>query len=154
MIDRVKEKFDALFGRQETLTVRSPGRVNLIGEHTDYNHGFVLPAAVDKAIYLTMGRRADDQIRIASLDLDELYQGTAGPIVPSGLHWPDYVLGVVQQLQQNGHVIGGFNCVFGGDIPLGAGMSSSAALECATAFALNELFGLGLDPMTMVKVSQ
>jgi galactokinase len=70
------------------------------------------------------------------------------------LHWPDYLQGVIQQIQALGHQLSGFNCVFGGDIPLGAGMSSSAALECATAFALNELFGLGLDPLTMVKLSQ
>src|SRR6202012_4067494 len=86
--------------------------------------------------------------------IDRSYIGTLDSLVQSHLHWPDYLLGVIQQIQQNGQPIGGFNCVFGGDIPLGAGMSSSAALECATAFALNELFGLGLDPLTMVKLSQ
>jgi galactokinase len=151
---RVKEKFQEVFGRRDLLTVRSPGRVNLIGEHTDYNNGFVLPAAIDKAIYMAVSRRADDGIHIVSLDLDRAYTGNSRNLVPSGLHWPDYILGVVQQLQGIGRSIGGFNCVFAGDIPLGAGMSSSAALECATAFSLNELFGLGLDPLTMVKLSQ
>jgi galactokinase len=151
---RVKEKFNTVFSQGAPLIVRSPGRVNLIGEHTDYNNGFVLPAAINKAIYMAVGRRSDKELHIVSLDLDRSYRGDIDRIVPSGLHWPDYLLGVVQQIQALGHELGGFNCVFGGDIPLGAGMSSSAALECATAFALNQLFGLGLDPLTMVKLSQ
>ncbi len=152
--DRVKEKFHSTFADSKPLIVRSPGRVNLIGEHTDYNHGFVLPAAINKAIYMAVSRRSDDQLHIVSVDLDRTYKGSIHTIEPSGMHWPDYILGVIQQLQGLGHPLGGLNCVFGGDIPLGAGMSSSAALECATAFALNELFGLGLDQMTMVKLSQ
>ena len=151
---RVTEKFKSVFSKNEPLIVRSPGRVNLIGEHTDYNNGFVMPAAINKAIYMAVARRSDDELHLVSLDLDRSYVGHTGRVEPSKLHWPDYILGVVQQLQASGHVIGGFNCVFGGDIPLGAGMSSSAALECATAFALNELFGLKLDPLTMVKLSQ
>ena len=151
---RVKEKFHEVFGSKDYLTVRSPGRVNLIGEHTDYNNGFVLPAAIDKAIYMVVNRRTDDAVHIVSVDLDRVYQGSVKQLQPSGLHWPDYVLGVVQQLQALGLAVGGFNCVFGGDIPLGAGMSSSAALECATAFSLNQLFGFELDPMSMVKLSQ
>ncbi len=149
---RVKEKYAQAFGTTASLTVRSPGRVNLIGEHTDYNNGFVLPAAVDKAIYMAAGPRNDEEIHILSLDLDRLYTGSVKALVPSGLHWPDYLLGVVQQLQ--GLPVGGFNCVFAGEIPLGAGMSSSAALECATAFVLNALFDLRLDTLAMVKLSQ
>ena len=151
---RVKEKFKTSFSESDPLIVRSPGRVNLIGEHTDYNNGFVLPAAINKAIYMAVSRRSDDEIHLISLDLDRQYTGSVRRIEPTTLHWPDYILGVVQQIQHLGHALGGFNCVFGGDIPLGAGMSSSAALECATAFAMNQLFGLGLDPMTMVKLSQ
>jgi galactokinase len=134
--------------------VRSPGRVNLIGEHTDYNNGFVMPAAIDKAIYMAVSPRDDQEVHIVSVDLDQRYQGELTGILPSSLHWPDYILGVILQFQSLGLSIRGFNCVFGGDIPLGAGMSSSAALECATAFSLNELFGLGLDPLTMVKLAQ
>ncbi len=151
---RVREKFKTLFSGSDPLIVRSPGRVNLIGEHTDYNNGFVLPAAINKAIYMAVSRRSDDELHLVSLDLDRQYTGSVKGIKPSSLHWPDYILGVIQQIQALGHPVGGFNCVFGGDIPLGAGMSSSAALECATAFAVNQLFGLGLDPMTMVKLSQ
>jgi galactokinase len=151
---RVKEKFNRVFSHAAPLIVRSPGRVNLIGEHTDYNNGFVLPAAINKAIYMAVSRRSDKELHIVSLDLDRSYRGAIDQLTPSSLHWPDYLLGVVQQVQALGHELGGFNCVFGGDIPLGAGMSSSAALECATAFALNELFGLRLDQLTMVKLSQ
>jgi galactokinase len=151
---RVKEKFKTVFAESEPLIVRSPGRVNLIGEHTDYNNGFVLPAAINKAIYMAVSPRSDKELHLVSLDLDRTYLGSLDKLEPSPMHWPDYLLGVVQQLQGARHVPGGFNCVFGGDIPLGAGMSSSAALECATAFALNEMFGLKLDPLTMVKLSQ
>lgn len=150
----VQAKFREVFGTGDHFTVRSPGRVNLIGEHTDYNQGFVLPAAINKAVYMTVSRRSDEELHLVSFDLDRSYTGSLKRIQASGYHWPDYILGVVQQLQTLGKPMGGFNCVFGGDIPLGAGMSSSAALECATAFALNELFGWGLDPMTMVKLAQ
>jgi galactokinase len=147
------EKFNRHFA-ETPVVVRSPGRVNLIGEHTDYNNGFVLPAAIDKAIYMAVSRRDDMQLNLVSADLEASYQCATNRIIRSPLEWPDYILGVVAQLQQRGLVIGGFNCVFGGDIPLGAGMSSSAALECATIYALNEIFGLGLDQLTMVKLAQ
>src|SRR3984957_10727480 len=97
---------------------------------------------------------SDQRIRLYSYDLDQSFESVLGQLILSGLHWPDYILGVVGQLKTMGHAVGGFDLVFGGDIPLGAGMSSSAALECATAFALNEVFGLGFDPLTMVKLSQ
>jgi len=150
---RIIEKFKETFNT-DPVVIRSPGRVNLIGEHTDYNNGFVMPAAINKAIYMAVSRRDDNLIHIVSLDLELSYLGDTDKVVPSSLHWPDYVLGVIQQIQAKGYHVGGFNCVFGGDIPLGAGMSSSAALECATAFSLNELFGLKMDPLTMVKLAQ
>jgi galactokinase len=155
LASRVAQKFQEIFAGKDALLVRSPGRVNLIGEHTDYNNGFVLPAAVDKAIYMAVERRKDDEIQLFAMDLDQSYRGTArSPLTPSALHWPNFILGVVDQLQRMGLTVGGFNCLFAGDIPLGAGMSSSAALENAIQFALNQLFGFGLDPMTMVKLSQ
>ncbi|HEY8967584.1 MAG TPA: galactokinase [Puia sp.] len=150
---RIIEKFKETFNT-DPVVIRSPGRVNLIGEHTDYNNGFVMPAAINKAIYMAVSPRKDNLIHIVSLDLGLSYLGDTNKVVPSSLHWPDYILGVIQQIQARGYHVGGFNCVFGGDIPLGAGMSSSAALECATAFSLNELFGLKMDPLTMVKLAQ
>ena len=134
--DSVNEKYQTLFNTIPLL-VRSPGRVNLIGEHTDYNNGLVLPAAIDKNIILAIGKRDDDEIHLHSLDQGETHVAELDKLERSRLLWPDYIVGVVQQLIKRGHRVGGFNLVFGGDIPQGAGLSSSAALECATAFALN-----------------
>jgi galactokinase len=149
----VEELFNDRFGKPD-LIVRSPGRINLIGEHTDYNMGFVLPASIDKAIYIAIAGRNDDQVHLLAADLDETHQATLTELAFSEKHWPNYVVGVIDQLQKAGHVLKGFNAVLSGDVPLGAGLSSSAAVECATAFALNELFSLGLDRRTMVQLSQ
>ncbi|AUD03562.1 galactokinase [Spirosoma pollinicola] len=135
------------------LLICSPGRVNLIGEHTDYNEGFVLPAAIDKAIYLAVGPRQDNELHFIAYDLDKSYQGSLTDLTPTQT-WSDYLLGVVSQFQLAGYKIGGFNCVFGGTIPMGSGLSSSAALENGVGFAMNELFQLGLERVAMVKLSQ
>lgn len=149
----IKTKFKELFG-QEALIIRSPGRINLIGEHLDYNMGYVLPAAINKAIWLGIQKRDDQAISIYSLDYDAHYQTGMHNIFPSGKLWPDYILGVVEQIQKKHKLKNGFNIVFGGDIPPGAGLSSSAALECAAAFALNELFRLGYEKMDLVAIGQ
>lgn len=137
----------------DPLLICSPGRVNLIGEHTDYNEGFVLPAAIDKAIYLAVGPRSDNEFHFVAHDLNETYRGSLNNVTITHT-WADYLLGVVAQFKLAGYPIGGFNCVFGGTIPMGAGLSSSAALENGVGFALNELFGLGLDRVTLLKLSQ
>ena len=147
----IRNKFKELFG-QEALIIRSPGRINLIGEHLDYNMGFVLPAAINKAIWLGIQKRDDDGIGLHSLDDD--YNTSLLNIAPSGKLWPDYILGVVEQIQKTNSLAHGFNLVFGGDIPPGAGLSSSAALECATAYALNELFRLDYEKMDLVRIGQ
>lgn len=136
------------------LFVKSPGRINLIGEHTDYNLGFVLPAAIDKAIYIAIGKRADREIHLTAADLDQSFSIALDQLEKSALDWPNYMMGIVDQLRKGGHEITGFNAVITGDVPLGAGLSSSAAVECATVFALNELFGLGLTKLEMVKLAQ
>jgi galactokinase len=138
---------------QSPLLVCSPGRVNLIGEHTDYNEGFVLPAAIDKAIYLAISPRADDRIHAVAHDLGKSRDVSLSALTPTH-SWLDYLLGVVAQLRLAGHTVGGFNCVFSGTIPIGSGLSSSAALENAVGFALNELFNLGIDRMTLLRMSQ
>ncbi|MFD2933502.1 galactokinase [Spirosoma flavum] len=135
------------------ILICSPGRVNLIGEHTDYNEGFVLPAAIDKAIYLVVGPRSDNELHFIAHDLNKTYQGSLTDLIPTHT-WADYLLGVVSQFQLAGHKVGGFNCVFGGTIPMGSGLSSSAALENGVGFALNELFSLGIERVAMVKLSQ
>ncbi|GAB3998006.1 galactokinase [Spirosoma daeguense] len=137
----------------EPLLICSPGRVNLIGEHTDYNNGFVLPAAIDKAIYLAIGPRTDNEFHFIAYDLNKTYKGTVDNLAPTH-SWADYLLGVVAQLRLGGYAIGGFNCVFGGTIPMGSGLSSSAALENAVGFALNQLFSLGLERIDLVRLSQ
>lgn len=136
------------------MVVRSPGRINIIGEHTDYNEGFVLPAAIDKAIYVAIGKRHDDVISLYAGDFEQSHECYLQEVKPTEKHWPNYVLGVVDQLQKRGLVVGGFNLVVDGDIPIGAGLSSSAAVECAVAYALNEMFGLGLGRIEMVHLAQ
>jgi len=138
----------------EPLIIRSPGRINIIGEHTDYNEGFVLPAAIDKAIYVAISKRSDNGIHLFAVDYNESHIVSTETVARSEKHWPDYILGVVDQLQKRGHAIGGFDLLIDGDVPLGAGLSSSAAVECATAFALNELFALQLTKLQMVQVAQ
>ena len=152
-LSTLREKFRSLYN-QEPLVVRSPGRVNIIGEHTDYNEGFVLPAAIDKAIYIAIGKRNDDTIRLYARDYQQSHEVSLSSLAPTDKHWPNYILGVVDQFQKRGYQLGGFDLVIDGDVPLGAGLSSSAAVECATAFALNELFHLGLEKLEMVKAAQ
>lgn len=151
--ETIRSVFAERFG-EEHILVRSPGRVNLIGEHTDYNQGLVLPAAINKDIVMAIGRRDDDAIHLYSIDQNDSYQTTTRAWERSPTLWPDYVIGVVQQLFKRDYLIGGFNLVFGGNIPLGAGLSSSAALECATTFALSELFDLRLEKLDIALISQ
>jgi galactokinase len=149
----VLASFRQEFG-EPAVVVRSPGRVNLIGEHTDYNQGFVLPAAVDRGIAMALKARSDRRYVLHALDLGRRLEADLGELAPHPERWPNYLLGVLDQLQKAGHRLGGFELVYGGDLPMGAGMSSSAALECGLAFAMNELYGLGLDRLTMAKLSQ
>ncbi len=150
----VAGEFRKRFG-EPALLVRSPGRVNLIGEHTDYNEGFVLPAAVDKAVYFALSARTDGRCELVAHDLKAAYSADLrSTLSRSGLRWPDYLLGVVDQLRKAGRKVPGFSCVFGGDVPIGSGMSSSAAIEGGLAFGLNKLFDLGLPPLELVKLAQ
>jgi galactokinase len=136
------------------LLVRSPGRVNLIGEHTDYNQGFVLPAAIDKSIYLAAAKNQTSHCRIHSLDMDSSIDIPLGSITRRDKSWGNYLLGMVVQLQQAGYSLSGFDCVFSGDIPIGAGLSSSAAIEAGLGYALNELFQLHIEKLDLVRIAQ
>lgn len=144
------EKFGALEGR---LIIRSPGRVNLIGEHTDYNEGFVLPAAIDKAIVIVIAARGDKKCHLVATDLNDEHESDLDALSKSSKRWPNYLMGVVDQFQKAGYTLSGLNCAFGGDIPIGAGMSSSAAIEAGLAFALNELFDLNVEKWDLVRLS-
>ncbi len=138
-----------------TLTAQAPGRMNLIGEHTDYNDGYVLPAAIDK--YLTVKLKAnatDTKVQVTATDLDESFKFDLQDFSPATDGWPNYVMGVVHELQQKGAQIKGFDATFESRVPIGAGMSSSAALECGFAVALNELFELNLDRWELINAAQ
>jgi len=151
-LDAVSKKFHEVYGEQP-LIVRSPGRVNLIGEHTDYNLGYVLPAAIEKSIYFALSPRTDSSCSVFSLDMNDTQDFTLQDLHPSTNAWTNYLKGVADQFRKRGNAIHGFNCVFGGDIPIGAGLSSSAAIEAGLAFGLNRLFELNLDKLSIVKLA-
>ncbi len=139
----------------EPLLVFSPGRINIIGEHTDYNDGFVFPAAVDKGIAAAI-QKSDSNVSTAyALDKDSKVEFELDKLKPLAEgSWENYVFGVIAEIQNRNKIIGNFNIVFKGDIPGGAGMSSSAALENSVVFGLNELFNLGLTKHEMILISQ
>ena len=151
----IEQTFHQTFGCVPEAVVRAPGRVNLIGEHTDYNEGFVLPAAIDRAISYAGRRRADRRVRVYSEDfkasvefaLDDIRKDSQNP-------WSNFVRGVSKFLQADGHRLCGADIAFGGDVPLAAGLSSSAAVEVGATAFWNKLLGLGLDPVYIVKLSR
>ena len=154
-----KAKLSALFASQfneaPSFVIASPGRINLIGEHVDYNHGFVLPAAIDKYMYVAVSKRSDHQIVMHAADIQQNYQASLDNASQrSNLDWPNYVLGVVHELKIDGHAVSSFNILITGNIPVGAGVSSSAALECATVFALMHLFDINISKQAMVQIAQ
>lgn len=131
-----------------------PGRVNLIGEHTDYNDGFVLPFALDKKAMLAAGRRDDDLLVMYSLELDERVEVALSALEPGTGGWSAYLAGVVWALEASGHTVGATNLVLTSNVPLGAGLSSSAAIECATVAALCDLYDLDIEPMERAKIAR
>lgn len=142
------------FVTDNTIVVRSPGRINLIGEHTDYNEGFVLPAAIDKSVYVTIEKIAGTKLYLHSIDFNESVEVDLADIKPVFGHWSTYILGVVDQFLHKGHIVPGFKLNIYGDVPLGAGLSSSAAVECAVAFALNELLRSGFSRKELALIAQ
>ncbi len=153
MIDKIKNTFSGLFN-SEPLLFQSPGRVNIIGEHTDYNQGFVLPAAINKASYVALSPSSDNKIVLYSALFDKQIECNLESIKPMKDGWPNYILGVVNELQKMKADISGFNIVLDGDVPIGAGLSSSASVECAVALGLNKLFDLKLSPMELAFIAQ
>ena len=144
MKEKVSKKFQEIYGSGAILFA-SPGRINLIGEHTDYNGGFVFPGAVDKGIVAAIKLNGTDKVRAYALDLGESAEFGLNEADKPAQSWACYIFGVCREVQKRGGKIGGFDTVFAGDVPLGAGMSSSAALESTYAFALNDLYSLGID---------
>lgn len=149
----VRTKFKEQFGSAGMLYF-SPGRVNLIGEHTDYNGGCVLPGAIDKGILAEIKPNGTDKVRAYSLDLNDYAEFGLKEEDKPAASWAHYIFGVCREMQKRGANIAGFDTVFSGDVPLGAGLSSSAALESTFGFALNEIFNCGFDKKTLVLVGQ
>lgn len=154
LIKDVKHAFVKTF-KTDPLLIFSPGRINIIGEHTDYNDGFVFPAAVDKGIAAAIGKSDLGRSTAIALDMDSTIEFELDKLKPSKKgSWENYVLGVVAEIQNKNIKVGDFNIVFKGNIPGGAGMSSSAALENSVVYGLNDLFDLGLSKHDMILISQ
>ena len=149
----INERFAEKFGNSGELFT-SPGRINLIGEHTDYNGGFVFPGAIDKAMVAEIRLNNLNKVRAYAVDLDDYAEfGLSEENAPKE-SWARYIFGVCREIQKRGGKIAGFDTAFSGDVPLGAGMSSSAALESTFANALNELFSLGIDRFELARIGQ
>jgi galactokinase len=150
----IVNEFSSRFGQTPDIVVSSPGRINLIGEHTDYNLGYVLPAAIDKYIHLAIRRRSDEESHFFAADFSSAYSGKLGNWQKSSQQWPDFLLGVLKEFAERGVELFGMDLCFGGDIPAGAGLSSSAAIECGLAYAVNELLQLHLPKIELVQLAQ
>ena len=151
----IEDKKPKVGDPQHGIKVFSPGRINLIGEHTDYNDGFVFPAAIDRGISFDLRRNGSPSVcEVYSADFDKRLRFDLGQVERSEEEWENYILGVIHELQILGKRLKGFDCVIRSDLPIGAGLSSSAALECGLAYGLNELFGLGLTPLEIVRLGQ
>ena len=153
---KIRSVHSQLFPDFENIIVaKSPGRINIIGEHTDYNEGFVLPAAIDKAAYISVSLRSDDEIHLAAIDLKEKYSVRLRDLRPDGnKSWPNYITGSIAQFLKEGVNLPGLNIALTSDVPVGAGLSSSAAIECAAVFAVNELLQTKYERSAMIKMAQ
>ena len=153
MKERIHTKFKELFGDGGRIFA-SAGRINLIGEHTDYNGGYVFPGAIDKGIMAEIKPNGKEKVRAFSIDYNaECVFGLNEEDKPEEL-WARYIFGVCRETIKRGGTVKGFDCVFAGDVPLGAGLSSSAALESCFAFAINELYQNGIDKFELAKIGQ
>lgn len=153
MKEQVVQTFQDMYGGKPSLFVRAPGRVNLIGEHTDYNDGFVLPMAIDRAIWIALRPRDDERVRVYSLDFDEMAEFSLVDL-RKGRGWAEYIKGVAHELQVAGIKLAGWNGVLSGNVPKGAGLSSSAAVELAAARAFASVSNLDWEPARMAKICQ
>ena len=151
--EQVTQTFKTQFGGTPTYLVRAPGRVNLIGEHTDYNDGFVLPMAIDRAAWIALGPRDDGKVRVYALDYEETAEFSLTAL-QKGKGWAEYIKGVANELRVAGFQVEGWDGVLGGDVPNGAGLSSSAAVEMAAARAFAEVSGFEWKPVRMAQVGQ
>ena len=153
MKTKIQEKFTKLFGKEGTLYMSS-GRINLIGEHTDYNGGYVFPGAINFGIMAAIEPNGTNKVRAYSMDFEELVEFELNEACKPEQHWARYIFGVCMETLKRGGKVQGFDAVFAGDVPLGAGLSSSAALESVFAFAINEINGNKIDKFELAKIGQ
>lgn len=153
-LQQVTTAFEAQFGAAPEILVRAPGRVNLIGEHTDYNDGFCLPMAIDRAVWIALRPRRDDQIILHSLDFAETVSLSLNHQQREEMGWHTYVTGVIWALQQNGYRLSAWEGVVSGDVPIGSGLSSSAAFTLATARAFTAVSDFAWDGVSMAQIGQ
>ena len=153
MKQKIQEKFKTLFGKEGTLYMSS-GRINLIGEHTDYNGGYVFPGAINFGIMAAIEPNGTDKVKVFSIDFDEYVEFGLKEEDKPEQSWARYIFGVCRETLKRGGKVQGFNAVFAGDVPLGAGLSSSAALESVFAFAINEINGNGIEKFELAKIGQ
>ena len=155
LIKNTTDFFEKTFNSDADKVVLSPGRINIIGEHIDYNDGFVLPAAIDKIICFAFEKNNSNTAVIHAIDLNESVAiEVTKEAVLSEVVWTNYLRGVLFQLKLKGYTVGGFNCVFSSNIPAGSGLSSSAALECGFLFGINEIFNLGIKSIDIALMGQ
>lgn len=154
LIDTIVKKYEELYGGEPAMIVRAPGRVNLIGEHTDYNDGFVLPMAIDRSFWIALSPRQDTRVEIYSVDLDDSDSFDAKHTVHNPGHWGEYLRGIAWYLTKQGHSLQGWQGVAAGNIPIGAGLSSSAGVELATARAFCAVSEIEWNAVEMAKASQ
>ena len=148
-------EFESIYGRPPRWIVAAPGRVNVIGEHTDYNDGFVMPAAIEFYTWVAAAERKDRALEAYSDRFDEKISLSLDTLAgPPRRHWSDFIRGVAAVLQNAGYKLPGANLVIHGEVPLGAGLSSSASLEVATALSLSSLAGADVPPLELVKLCQ
>ena len=153
MKQKIQSKFNELFGQGGHLYA-SAGRINLIGEHTDYNGGYVFPGAIDKALMAQIAPNGTDKVRAYSLDYNEMCEFGLNEEDKPSKAWACYIFGVCRETLKRGGKVQGFDTVFAGDVPLGAGLSSSAALESCFAYAIDQINGNGFDRFELAKIGQ
>jgi galactokinase len=153
-LEFVRSRFIKHFDGSTGQVYASPGRINLIGEHTDYNGGFVFPGAIDKGMVAELKTNGTNKVRAYSIDLKDYVEFGLNEEDAPRTSWARYIFGVCREIIKRGGKIAGFNTAFAGDVPLGAGMSSSAALESTYAYALNDMFNLGIDKFELAKIGQ
>ncbi|MCP9766812.1 galactokinase [Lacihabitans sp. LS3-19] len=156
MLQKVEEKYISIFNKSSEIRVKAPGRINILGEHTDYNNGYVMPSAIDKGIYYSIGKRNDQKLEIYAIDLNQHFEAEdINNLEIKDKTWSNHLTGVLLEIAKLGLVFpNGLNICFGGDIPNGAGLSSSAAVEAGIGFGINQIFNFQISLLTLAKIAQ